>query len=107
MGSGWSIDIKRGTLAIVAALTLLAWAVISPAALAEEPVNWQLGMQAAASPVRDQIDSLHDKLLFIATAIVLFVLAVLVVIIMRFGAKRHPISSPATGNRLIEVMCLH
>jgi len=103
MGSGWSVDIKRGTLAIGAALTLLAWAVISPAALAEEPVNWQLGMQAAASPVREQIDSLHDKLLVIATVIVLFVLALLVVIIVRFGAKRHPISSPTTGNRLIEV----
>ena len=42
------------------------------------PKNYQLGFQPAASPVMDQIENFHTELLYIITAVCLFVLAVLV-----------------------------
>ena len=54
---------------------------------------WQLGMQPAASPVREHIDALHNELLVIITLITLFVLGLLLYVIVRFNAKRHPVPS--------------
>jgi cytochrome c oxidase subunit II len=80
-------------------------ALSAPAALAAEPLPWQIGMQPAASPVRDHIDFLHDDILLpIITVISLFVLGLLLYVIIRYDAKRHPTPSTATHNTLIEVM---
>jgi cytochrome c oxidase subunit 2 len=73
-------------------------------ALAEEPLPWQLGMQPAATPVREAMDRFHDELLIIITLISIFVLGLLLVAIVRFNAKRHPIPSKTTHNTLIEVI---
>jgi cytochrome c oxidase subunit 2 len=82
------------------ALSLL----LAPAAFAEEPVDWQLGLQAAASPVRERIDSLHDLLLWIITLIALFVLGLLLYVILRFNAKRHPVPTQTTHNTVLELV---
>jgi cytochrome c oxidase subunit II len=79
----------------------------TPLALAagvEEPQPWQLGMQAAASPVREHIDALHDELLVITTLIALFVLGLLLYTIVRFNAKRNPVPSKVTHHPLLEVI---
>jgi cytochrome c oxidase subunit 2 len=92
--------------AMRAALALAPLLAAAPLALAdnvEEPQPWQLGMQAAASPVRQHIDALHDELLVIITLIALFVLGLLLYAILRFNAKRHPIPSKTTHNPLLEV----
>jgi len=73
-------------------------------ALAEEPLPWQLGMQPAATPVREAMDRFHDALLVIITLISIFVLGLLLYVIFRFNAKRHPIPSKSTHNTLIEVI---
>ena len=50
MKTAWRTYIERPTRASVAMLTALAWLLMTaPATLAEVPVDWQLGMQAAAS----------------------------------------------------------
>ena len=41
--------------------------------------RWQLGLQKAASPVAEFIGQFHDGLLFLITAVTLFVLALLVI----------------------------
>ena len=94
-----------------AAKTAMLWGAVAlagtPLAFAdnvEEPQPWQLGMQAAASPVRDHIDALHDELLVIITLIALFVMGLLLYVIVRFNAKRHPVPSKTTHNPLLEVM---
>jgi len=82
-----------------------AVAVSASAALAEEPVDYQIGFQAAASPVRDQIDHLHnDILLPIITFITLFVLGLLVYVIVKFRASKHPVPTKTTHNTVIEVL---
>src|SRR5579863_5163258 len=73
-------------------------------ALAEEPLPWQLGMQPAATPVREAMDRFHDALLVVITLITIFVLSLLLYVIFRFNAKRHPVPSKSTHNTLIEVI---
>jgi cytochrome c oxidase subunit 2 len=73
-------------------------------ALAEQPHDWQLGMQPAASPVREAIDSLHNELLVIITLITLFVMALLLYAVVRFRASRNPTPSQTTHNTLLEIL---
>jgi cytochrome c oxidase subunit 2 len=69
-----------------------------------QPSPWEMGMQGAASPVMEGIVSFHDFLLYIITAITIFVLALLLVIVVKFNAKANPIPSKTTHNTLLEVM---
>jgi cytochrome c oxidase subunit 2 len=92
----------RPLLAAVAAFA--PGVLLAPAAWAEEPVDWQLSMQAAATPVRERIDSLHDLLMVIITLIALFVLGLLLYVIIRFNEKRHPVPSQTTHNTIIELI---
>ncbi len=95
---GWARRLRAGLGAAVAVLLL------APAAFAEEAVDWQLGMQPAATPVREHIDALHDELLVIITLITLFVLGLLVYVIFRFNAKRNPTPSQTTHNTVLELL---
>ena len=76
----------------------------APFAFAEEAYDWQMGMQPAATPVRQQIDALDNELLVIITLIALFVLALLLYVMIRFNAKSHPVPSKTSHNALIEVI---
>src|SRR5579864_2730392 len=92
--------LSRLTAAAVA--TLLASA---GAALAElgQPTPWQLGMQDAASPVMADIVGFHTFVLWIITAITAFVLALLLIIIVRFNARANPTPSRTVHNTPLEV----
>jgi cytochrome c oxidase subunit 2 len=68
-----------------------------------EAVPWQLGFQGSATPVMDEITSFHNFLLYIITAIALFVLALLVIVVVRFNARANPTPSRVTHNTLLEV----
>jgi cytochrome c oxidase subunit II len=86
-------------------LALLPLLGLIPAAHAEEPEPWQLGMQASASPVRDQIDFLHDKILLpIITIASLFVLSLLLYVVFRFNAKANPVPSKVSHNTTLEIL---
>lgn len=95
---GWSKQLGSA----LGALALGLW--LPAAALAEEPLPWQLGMQPSVTPVRDHIDALHNELLVIITLITLFVLALLLYVIVRFNSRRNPVPSRTTHNTLIEVI---
>jgi len=73
-------------------------------ALAAQPQPWEMGLQPAATPGMESIISFHDFLLYIITAITLFVLALLVVIIVKFNAKANPTPSRTTHNTMLEVI---
>jgi len=68
-----------------------------------QPSSWQLGLQQSASPVMDNIIWFHDFLLYIITGIAGFVLALLVIAMVRFNARANPIPSRTTHNTLLEV----
>src|SRR5690242_3026569 len=98
---------------ILAALSV-ALGSLATAALGQEqkvvpglgrPVEWQIGLQKAATPVMHGIHVLHDWVLLpIITLITLFVLGLLVVVIVKFNARSNPVPSRTTHNTFIEVL---
>jgi cytochrome c oxidase subunit 2 len=88
------------------AATVLPGLTIGGAAWAAsgQPSPWQLGFQQAATPVMENIEWFHDWLLGLIVAITLFVLALLLIIIVRFNAKANPTPSRTTHNTLLEVV---
>ena len=68
-----------------------------------QPAPWEFRLQEAASPVMENITWFHNFLLVLITAITLFVLALLVIVVMKFNAKANPVPSRTTHNTLIEV----
>jgi cytochrome c oxidase subunit 2 len=86
------------------AVTGLAIVVLTGgAAWAAQPEPWKLGFQEAASPVMEDIVWFHHFLLWIITAITIFVLLLLVIVIFRFNARSNPNPSKTTHNTMIEV----
>ncbi len=69
-----------------------------------QPHPWQLNLQAGVTPVMDDIIWFHHFLLWIIVAITLFVMTLLLVVIVRFNARRNPVPSRTTHNTLIEVV---
>jgi cytochrome c oxidase subunit II len=68
-----------------------------------QPAPWQLGLQHAATPVMESITSFHTGLLYIIVAISAFVLALLLIVMVRFNARSNPTPSRTTHNTLLEV----
>ena len=89
-------------LAAVSAAIILA---ASGAALAGvgQPSPWQMGLQQSVTPVMDNIVWFHDFLLYLITAITLFVLVLLLIVIFRFNARANPVPTKTTHNTLLEV----
>ena len=71
---------------------------------AGQPHPWQLGLQAGATPVMDDIVWFHNFLLWLIAAITLFVLALLVIVVVKFNARANPAPSRTTHNTTIEVI---
>ncbi|MEO8321012.1 MAG: cytochrome c oxidase subunit II [Bradyrhizobium sp.] len=68
-----------------------------------QPKPWEYTLQEAASPVMENIISFHNLLLALITIITLFVLALLIIVMVKFNAKANPVPSKTTHNTLIEV----
>ena len=88
------------------ALTLLALAAAPTLAQAAaghaEP--WQIGFQDAVTPVAESIHFFHHYLLVPITVIIaLFVLALLIIVMVKFNAKANPVPSKTTHNAVLEV----
>jgi cytochrome c oxidase subunit 2 len=91
---------------------LLGWAVAGAAAFGAcgtasaelgQPAPWEFRLQGSASPVMDNITWFHNFLLVVITLITLFVLALLVIVVVKFNARANPVPSRTTHNSLIEV----
>ena len=68
-----------------------------------QPTPWQMGFQQSVTPVMDYIAWFHDFLLWLIVAISVFVLALLVIVFVRFNARANPTPSRTTHNTLLEV----
>ncbi len=80
-------------------------ATASGASAAEgQPDPWQLGFQAAVTPIAEQIGDFHNFLLVIITVITLFVLGLLIYVLFRFNEKANPKPSRTTHNTVLEVV---
>jgi cytochrome c oxidase subunit II len=68
-----------------------------------QPAPWEYKLQEAASPVMENITWFHNFLFVLITVITLFVLALLMIIVVKFNAKANPVPSKTTHNTLLEV----
>lgn len=69
-----------------------------------KPEDWQIGFQDAATDIAQQIHNFHDLLLVIITSIVVFVLALLIWVMIRYNAKANPTPSKTSHNTAIEIV---
>jgi len=74
------------------------------AAAQSGPQPWQMNFRPAATPVMEDIIAFHNLLLVIEVIIVLFVLALMLYIIVKFNAKANPVPSKTTHNSFLEVV---
>lgn len=92
---------QKLSVALAAAMSVVAGAAFAGSG---QPSPWQLGFQQSVTPVMDDIAWFHDFLLYVITAITIFVLVLLVIVIVRFNARANPTPSKTTHNTLLEVM---
>ncbi len=90
-------------LAALAALFALMTGAAS-ATVIGEPIDGQLGLQQSATPVMEMVNSFHDQLLWIITAITLFVLALLVWVAVRYNEKANPEPQKFSHNTMVEIV---
>ncbi len=89
---------------IFAFFLTLQTSLIAAAAQAAEPINWQLGLQSAASPVKEQLNDFHNLLLFIITGITAIVFILLFYVMIRYNKRANPEPKKFTHNTLVEVI---
>src|SRR5438552_12442082 len=68
-----------------------------------QPAPWEYNLQESATPVMDYIIWFHNWLVGTITVITLFVLALLILVVVKFNAKANPVPSRTTHHTLIEV----
>ncbi len=74
-------------------------------AFTNEPKDWQLGFQKAASQGMEDIVWFHDYMLLpIITAITVFVLFLLLYTCVRYRASKNKVASTTSHNTMIEVL---
>ena len=78
---------------------------VTTVAFANQPTDWQLGFQKAASESMRDIVAFHDNLLLpIIIAISVFVLFLMLYACVRFRASANPNPSKRTHNVTVEVL---
>lgn len=68
-----------------------------------QPSDWQMSFQSSAAPTMDDIIWFHHMVLWIISGITVFVLALLIIVMLRFNARANPTPSRTTHNTLLEV----
>jgi len=94
---------KTLPLRLVAASGVLAAATGNVMAGTGQPSPWQMTLQTPVTPIADRMHAFHDMLLWIITAIVILVLALILWVVFRFSERRNPTPSKTTHNSLLEV----
>ena len=94
--------LKRLIAFVVTSVTVLGLGVALAATGQPEP--WQLGMQDGATPVMNDIIWFHNYLLWLIVAITLFVLALLLIVAVKFNSRSNPVPSRTTHNTAIEMI---
>jgi cytochrome c oxidase subunit II len=87
-----------GILVSIVASIGTAWAGLG------QPSPWEMDLQDSASPVMQDVADFHFFLLWVIAVISAFVLALLLIVILRFNARANPTPSRTTHNTPIEIL---
>ena len=93
-----------GIFTAVVGLVLMGFGIAPASAVVGQPKPWEVTMQPAASPIMSMVRAFNNGTLLVITVIVLFVLALLVIVMIRFNARRNPVASKTSHNTLVEVV---
>ncbi|MFW0777590.1 MAG: cytochrome c oxidase subunit II [Rickettsiales bacterium] len=89
-------------------LTIIFASLFGVSAFAGDTVGmaepWQLGFQEPATPVMEKLYAAHDKLLWLISAICIFVLVAMLYICLRFNRKANPTPSKTAHNTKLEII---
>ena len=97
--------VSAAAMALMPALAVAQEATEEAGYTAGHPLPGQFHLQRSVTPIMDSITAFHDGILmWTISLIVLFVLALLIVIVVRFNAKANPTPARFTHNTLVEVV---
>ena len=87
-----------------AVLAALACLLFASSAFADQPVEWQTGLQAAATGIMEEIRWFERYTLWFIVPITLLVLLLLIIVVVKFRESANPVPSRTSHNTLIEVI---
>jgi len=86
-------------------ITTFLITIFATSSIANQPKEWQLGFQDAASQGMRDIVNFHNNLLLpVIIAISVFVLFLMIYACVRFRASRNPVPSKTTHNIMVEIL---
>jgi cytochrome c oxidase subunit 2 len=101
-GAERQMQFSRLTAGALGLVALLASAGAAFAGLGQ-PSPWELGLQESGSPIMTDVINFHQVVLWVVTAIMVFVLVLLGVVVLRFNARANPTPTRTTHNAVLEV----
>jgi cytochrome c oxidase subunit 2 len=96
--------LTTSALAAVASLTVTGAALAEALPKIGVPEPGKMGFQPASSTVAVQAQALESMVMWIITAITIFVCLLMLYVIVRYNAKRNPVPSKFTHNTPIEIL---
>jgi cytochrome c oxidase subunit 2 len=88
----------------LAALAAFSGLVTATAAYADKPRPWEIDLQQAVTPVMEEVRWFNHYTLWFIVPITLIVLALLVVVAVKFRASANPVPSKTSHNTIIEIV---
>jgi cytochrome c oxidase subunit 2 len=88
----------------VAALAFLAGLGSASSAWADKPYPWQIDLQPAATSLMEEARWFNHYTLWFIVPITLFVLALLIIVAIKFRKSANPVPSKTSHNTLIEII---
>lgn len=88
----------------LAALATCSGLLAASAAYADKPRPWEIDLQQAVTPVMQEVRWFNHYTLWFIVPITLIVLALLIVVMIRFRASANPTPSKTSHNTLIEIV---
>lgn len=77
---------------------------LATVAVADQPKPWQLDLQEPVTPIMHQIKWFNHYSLWFIVPITLFVLALLIIVVLKFRASKNPVASRTSHNTAIEIV---
>ncbi|AWM87881.1 cytochrome c oxidase subunit II [Microvirga sp. 17 mud 1-3] len=93
----------RSVTALSTAAVALVLGISEAAAGTGAPSPWEMSMQGMVTEVGRDLSNFHTYLVWLIAAICLFVLALLIIIVVRFNERSNPVPSRTTHNTMLEV----
>jgi len=93
--------VKNKAYAVLACLVCLLFASSS---FADQPLDWQMTLQPAATSIMHEIRWFEQYTLWFIVPVTLFVLLLLIIVVVKFRAGANPVPSKTSHNTAIEVV---